>query len=416
LQTRLKRPLLAVAVTGAIFATGAVLSAPASAATPILSDEPTATASSTDEATPAADSTTEAPAADATTDSTPSPSADATTDSTPSPSVGPDDSGTTPADNPPTTTEPADVAKPTGTVKLNYTSLWVGQRSTLTLSGVSDDHSVGDGIKRVVSWGDGTTTILSSTTISATKQYSKAGKFAVSVTLTDEAGNAAVVKPASGVTVTVPGKVKLSTTSVWHGQKFNVTFSSVPSGTTKIVLNEGDGYVATLKGKNQTVPSMYYHRYKGALMPAGPVTLTATYTNKQGTTTPIVIGKVTIKKDSWNPHVTVTKPKHSERVSSWKTIHGTATDKGSGVHDVIVVPMRASGSKVYCYTYKKKWIRLYSDSDVAKCGVVVGVKKGKWSLGLKGLTKGEFTVIAVGEDWSDRASNVAQVTKKLTHS
>ena len=266
-----------------------------------------------------------------------------------------------------------------------------------------------------MTWGDGTTSKLSPTQVTIVKQYSRAGKFPVTLTLTDEAGNAQAIKTA-GVSITVPGKTKLSTTSVWHGQKFNVVFSSVPSGTTKIVLNEGDGYITTLKGKNQTVPSMYYHRYRGGLMPAGPVTLTATYTNKQGTTTPIVIGKVTIKKDSWNPHVTVTKPQHSERVSSWKTIRGTATDKGSGVQDVWVIPMRASGSKVYCYTYKKKWVRLYNDSDVAKCGVDLAVKKGKWSLAVKGLTKGEFTVIAVGEDWSDRASNVAQVTKKLTHS
>jgi hypothetical protein len=414
LQTRLKRPLLAVAVTGAILATGAAFSAPASAATPVLADEPTATATQTDGGTPTVDPTTESPTVDPTTDPTTPPTTDPATDPTTAPTTDPaSDPTTTPTDTPPTT--PADVTKPKGTAKINYSSLWVGQRTTLTLSGVSDDRSAPSAIKRVVAWGDGSTTTLSPTTASVTKQYTRTGKFTIVVTLTDEAGNAATVKPA-GVSVTVPGKVKLSTTSVWHHQKFNVTFSSVPAGTTKIVLNEGDGYVTTLKGKNQTVPSIYYHRYRGGLMPAGPVTLTATYTNKQGTTTPIVIGKVTIKKDSWNPHVTIVKPKHPERVSSWKTIHGTATDKGSGVHDVIVVPMKASGSKVYCYTAAKKWMRLYNDSDVEKCGVVVGVSKGKWSLGLKVLTKGDFTVIAVGEDWSDRASNVAQVTKKLTHS
>jgi hypothetical protein len=411
LQTRLKRPLLAAVVTGALFATGAVLSSPASAATPVLSDEPTATATATDEATPTADPTTDAPTADPTTEPTADPTTDPTTEPTTDPTTDPTTEPTTDPASPP----PADVTPPQGSFKLNYSSLWVGQRTTLTLAGIADDRSAASAITRVVTWGDGSTSKLSPTQVTIVKQYTRTGKFPVTLTLTDEAGNAKAIKSAT-VAVTVPGKVKLSTTSVWHHQKFNVVFSSVPSGTTKIVLNEGDGYVATLKGKNQTVPSIYYHRYKGGLMPAGAVTLTATYTNKQGTTTPIVIGKVTIKKDSWNPHVTIVKPKHSEQVKAWKTIRGTATDKGSGVQGVIVVPMRASGSKVYCYTSKKKWMRIYNDSDVDKCGVVVGVSKGKWSLGLKGLVKGSFTVLAIGEDWSDRASNVAQVTKKLTHS
>jgi hypothetical protein len=419
LQTRLSRPLLAVVVTGAVLTGGAVLAGPAMAAPSrtisVLADEPTTPTTPADGGTaPTTDPATGGPEA------TPTDSAPATTDPTTEPAADPtttvpagDPTTTAPAGDP--TTAPVDATAPNGSVKVNYSSLWVGQKTTLTLSGVSDDHSAAAAIARVVTWGDGTTSNLSATQSTIVKQYTKVGRFTVSVTLTDEAGNARTIKP-SAVSVTVPAKVKLSTTSVWHAQKFNLTFSSVPSGTTKIVVNKGDGYAATLKGKNQTVSGAYYHRYKGALMPAGPVTLTAVYTNKQGSTTPIVIGKITIKRDSWNPHVTVTKPKHSERVSSWKTIHGTATDKGSGVHAVIVVPMRASGSKVYCYTSKKKWLRLYSDSDVNKCGVVVGVKKGKWSLGLKGLVKGDFTVIAVGEDWSDRASNVAQVTKKLTHS
>ncbi|HEY0532030.1 MAG TPA: PKD domain-containing protein [Actinoplanes sp.] len=417
MQTRLKRPLLAAVVTGALFATGAVLSSPASASTPVLSDEPTATATATDEPTATVEPTaTDTPAGDPTTDPAADPTIDPTTtaptvDPTLDPTATPTD---TPTGAPPTTTPPADVTPPRGSFKLNYSSLWVGQRTTLTLAGIADDHSAASAITRVVTWGDGTTSRLTPTQVTIAKQYTKAGRFPITVTLTDEAGNAQAIKSA-GVAVTVPGKVKLSTTSVWHHQRFNVTFSSVPAGTTKIVVNGGDGYVATLKGKNQTVSKAYYHRYKGALLPAGPVTLTATYTNKQGTTTPIVIGKVTIKRDSWNPHVTVTKPSHSERVKSWKTIHGTATDKGSGVHDVIVVPMKASGNKVYCYTSKKKWLRLYNDTDLGRCGVIVGVSKGKWSLTLKGLTKGAFTVIAVGEDWSDRASNVAQRTKTLTH-
>lgn len=428
MQTRLRRPLLAVVVTGAVLSGGAMLAGPALAApanaTTTATDEPTipvaGDTTATGDTTPAPDPTTGAPEATPTpTDAAPGTTEPATTEPTADPTTttpAADPTTTAPAADPTTTPPaPADTTAPTGSYKLNYPSLWVGQRTTLTLGAVADDHSPAAAITRVVAWGDGTSSTLSPTQVTITKQYTRTGRFPVVLTLTDEAGNARTVKSAT-VAVSVPGKVKLSRTSVWHGQRFDVTFSSVPSGTTKIVLNEGDGYVATLKGKNQTVPSMYYHRYKGGLMPPGTVTLTAVYTNKQGSTTPITIGKVTIKRDSWNPHVAITKPKHSERVQSWKTIHGTASDKGSGVHDVIVVPMRASGNKVYCYTYKKTWMRIYSDSDLDRCGVVVGVKNGKWSLSLKSLSKGKFTVIAVGEDWSDRASNVAQVSANLTRS
>lgn len=422
MQNRLQRPLLAAVVMGALVGTGAVLGTPADAATPVLFGEPTVTATAGDPTTGPADPTTD-PAADPTTDPTVAPTTDPTTEPTTAPTTDPTTAPTTdPTAEPttapttePTTAPPADVTAPRGSFKLNHSALWIGQRTTMTVVGISDDHSAASAITRVVNWGDGTTSKLSPTQVTIVKQYTKAGKFPITLTLTDEAGNAQAIKTA-GVSITVPGKTKLSTTSVWHGQKFNVAFSSTPGSTTKIVLNEGDGYVINLKGKNQTIPSVYYHRYKGGLMPAGPVTLTATYTNSLGTTTPIVIGKVTIKRDSWNPTVSVTKPSHSERVSSWKTIRGTATDKGSGVQGVLVIPMRASGSKVYCYTSKKTWLRLYSDTDVDRCGVAVGVSKGKWSLGLKGLAKGSFTVIAVSEDWSDRASKVAQVDKKLTHS
>jgi hypothetical protein len=431
LKIRLSRPLLVAAVAGALVAGGTVVLAPSALAAPspaaATTEDGGSTPPSDDTATPTGEPTTTEPTTEPTTSAPttePTTSAPTTEPTTSAPTSAPTTEPTTsapttePATTPPTTpptTTPADVTAPRGWFSLNLFSLWVGQRTTLTLAGVSDDRSALQGITRVVNWGDGTTTALAWNQAAITKQYLKAGKFPITLTLTDEAGNRSVYR-SGGVSVIVPGKFKLNKSAVWHGELFTIAISAVPAGTTKIIINEGDGYVYGLKGVNQTVRSLYYHRKNGALMPAGPVNLTAVFVNKNGNSAGIPVGRVTIRKDVWNPHVTITKPKKAERISSWKTIRGTATDKGSGVQYVIVVPMKANGSKVYCFTYKKTWMRLYSDSNYALCGVAVRVTKGKWSLALKGLTKGNFTVIAVAADWSDRDSNVAQVTKKITRS
>jgi hypothetical protein len=419
LKTRLNRHLMAAVLAGAVIAGGAVYANPALAA-----PDSTTSASALDETTdpsdptttdPAPDPTTTAPATAPTTD--PTTTAPATDPTTTGPVTDPadpttDPTATGPTTDPTTTPPPADTTKPTGTFKLSLSSFWVGQRTTLTLVGIDDDSGAA-AVTRVVTWGDGSSSTLPATQVTVTKQYTKSGKFPVTLTLTDAAGNKLAVP--SSVTVTAPGKFKLNKSSVWHGERFTVAISSVPAGTTKIALNSGDGFTAVLKGKNQTVTEYYYHRYKGALMPAGPVSLTAVFTNKYGSTTAIPVGKVTIKRDVWSPHVTITKPSKSSRASSWKTIRGTATDKGSGIPALYVIVLRQSGSKVYCYTPKKTWLRLYADTDVSRCLNAVKVSKGKWSLAVKGQAKKTtLDVLAVGQDWSDRTSNTAERVQKLT--
>ena len=257
--------------------------------------------------------------------------------------------------------------------------------------------------------------VFSEGLVGIVKQYVKAGRFTVTLTLTDAAGNKTAIP--SVVTVTVPGKFKLNKSSVWHGERFTVAISAVPAGTTNIVLDSGDGYVESLKPKNQTIIEYYYHRFRGGLMPAGPVSLTAVFFNKNGGTIRIPVGKVTIKRDVWSPRVTITNPKNANRASSWKTIKGTATDKGSGIPDLLVIVLRQAGNKFYCQTPRKAWLRLYPDTDVNRCIIVVKVSKGKWSLSVKGQAKNtKLDVIAVGSDWADRTSNTAERVVKLTRS
>jgi hypothetical protein len=413
LRTRLNRQLLAAVLLGAVVAGGAVYTNPAFAAPATA----VSTAAAADD--PTTDPTTTAPTTEPTTDPTTAPTTEPTTDpTTTAPTTEP--TTTAPTTEPTTTaptvdpTTPPDTTKPTGSFKLSVSALWIGQRTTLTLGAIGDDRGAA-GVTRVVTWGDGGTSTLPATQTVITKQYTRAGRFPVTLTLTDAAGNQTVIS--STVAVTVPGKFKLNKTSVWHGEHFTVTIGSVPAGTTRIALNSGDGYTDVLAGKNQTVTQLYYHRYKGGLMPAGPVTLTAVFTNKYGSTTPIVVGKVTIKRDVWSPKVTITKPSKSNRASSWKTIKGTAVDKGSGIPDVIVIVLRKSGSKVYCYNAKNAWMRIYADTNLAKCFHYARVAKGKWSLTVKGQKRNTtLDVLAVGADWADHTSNTAERYTKLTRS
>jgi len=79
-----------------------------------------------------------------------------------------------------------------------------------------------------------------------------------------------------------------------------------------------------------------------------------------------------------------------------------------------VIVLRKSGSKVYCYNAKNAWMRIYADTNLAKCFHYARVVKGKWSLGVKGQKrKTELDVLAVGADWADHTSNTAE-RQKLT--
>ncbi|AGZ46218.1 PKD domain-containing protein [Actinoplanes friuliensis] len=435
MNPRLTRPLLAIAISGAMFAGGAVVASPAFAdpsgaresstdALSVLEDptgEPTPEPTATTEPTPEPTATTEpTPEPTATTDPTPEPTA--TTDPTPDPTVTTDPTPeptatTTPAPDPTVTTDPADTTAPVGKFSLNTTALWIGQVVSLTQGAVTDNKSAATQITRTVNWGDGTSSTLPANTSAFKHKYAKNGRFTVVVTLKDAAGNTSkATAPSSTVAVTTPGKFKLSKYSVWSGESFKLTISNVPAGTTKLTLDWGDGWVQNLKARNQTVSGYYYHRKNGGLI-KGAITLKTTFTNKYGATSAIYSGKVTVKTDSWKPVVKVKKPSSSDRIKSWKTVTGTSSDKGSGAPYVYVWGTRISGSKVYCTNSKKKWVRVNSDADFGKCtAITVKVSKGKWKMSLPGVAKGTLYIDARTWDWADNASKWSTVKAKITRS
>ncbi|MEU8229583.1 PKD domain-containing protein [Actinoplanes sp. NPDC048967] len=395
MNSRLTRPLLAFAISGALVAGSSLVGGPASA-------EPAAPQpGSTDAA-----SVQEEPTPDATDPAVPAPDPTDTEEPTPDPT-----DTTDPGPEP----DPADTAAPVGKFALNSRALWIGQSVSLTQGAVTDDTTPAEQVTRTATWGDGTSTTLAADTAQYTHEYTANGKFTVTVTYQDAAGNSS--KATSTVTITTPGKFKFSKTTVWAHEPFSVTFSNVPNGTTKIVFDQGDGWVVTLKGKNQSAWLYYYTRKNGSYI-KGSVTSRATFYNKYGASSAIVVGKVTVKADGWKPTTTVKKPKNSNRIKSWKYATGTAKDKGSGVYRVAVFASRQTGSKFYCYSSNNTWKLVKTDAQAEKYCVAhyVKAKKGKWSLRLKGVAKGTLWVDASTQDVSSNWGKFATVKAKITRS
>lgn len=385
MNPRLKRRLLTAVISGALVATGAVAAGPAyaapvSAVGPVLADE--TSPNPTDTTTPPVETT--APPVETT-----------------APPVE-------------TTAPPVDHA-PTGTFKVNSFFLWVGQNITVTQLNIKDD-GVADpaNVKRLITWGDGNSTWIGKGWGAVGHKYLRAGHFPITLWLADPAGHTTAIK-STGPYITVPAaKYKVSANSVWPGQIFNLAISNVPTGTTKITVDEGDGYIVNLPGKSQTTRLYYYHRRNGGLV-RGPVTIRVAFTNKWGTSSLFYAARPTVKTDSWTPVVKVTKPSGSNKASSWKTVKGTVTDKGSGAPYVYVWVAEQIGSKYYCFN--KGWHLINSDALYNKyCyyGIPVKNVKGKWSLSVGGVKKGTFYVDARTEDWADRISAWSSIKVKIT--
>ncbi|GAA3335917.1 hypothetical protein GCM10020358_06080 [Amorphoplanes nipponensis] len=417
MNPRLKRPLLAVVVSGALLAGGGLAATPASADPGVTHTLPPEAVSLLDEPTP--DPT---PTGDPEPTATPVPEPTDTTVPEPTDTTVPEPTQTT--DPVPTATtdpvpdpvpDPADTTAPAGTFSLNAAALWIGQSVSLTQGAVTDDTSSPEQVTRVAAWGDGTSTTLAPGTATYAHRYTANGKFTVTVTYLDAAGNSST--KTSAVTVTTPGAFAFSKTTVWWHEPITVTFSKVPNGTTKIVFDQGDGWVSELTGKNQSTRIYYLARKNGGGI-KGTITPRATFHNKYGASSAIVMGKITVKPDTWRPTTTIKKPKNSNRIKSWKYATGTAKDKGAGVYRVAVYASRLTGNKFYCYSANNTWKRVTTDAQADKYCVphYVKTKKGAWSLRLKGVAKGTLWVDAATQDIAGNWGKYTTVKVKITRS
>ncbi|MGK5679323.1 hypothetical protein [Actinoplanes sp. URMC 104] len=421
MKSRLSRPLLAAVISGAFLAGGGAFAGPAFA-DPVPpgapgSPEPTSAPTST---TPSPTLPTEPPATTSPTDTPP------TTPTKPpasSPTSSPTSSGPTtttspvPPTTPPVTTPPpaADKTAPTGNFTLNRWSIWTGQTVTVSLGTINDNVSGPAEIKRVLTWGDGTSQTLHHTAKNITHTYKSSGKKPITLTLTDAAGNKRVVKSV-GPKVSVPAlKYKLNKSSVWHGEKFVWEITQVPAGAKKITVNWGDGRSSVLPIKKQKVTRYYFTTPTKEFVTPGAKTLRAVVYNKYGAAATLTVGKVTLKKDSWRPVLKLTKPSKPGKASSWKAIKGTASDKGAGIKQMwaaaIVVK---SNNSIVCYN-GKKWVSIDAANAVA-CDRPVKVSKGKFSFSvpLKSTPKGYLVIGLAAGDWAGNPDNFVPYEQRIS--
>lgn len=98
------------------------------------------------------------------------------------------------------TTVVADLTAPTGSVTVSPASPWARWTPvTFTQATLADNLSAPEDIARTITWGDGSTTVLTGSA-AATHVYQDAGTYVPEVTATDEAGNASTFV-ATSVTV-----------------------------------------------------------------------------------------------------------------------------------------------------------------------------------------------------------------------
>lgn len=312
-----------------------------------------------------------------------------------------------------------------GTFKLSRTSVWIGQPVVFSqpLTSISDDVSKPQEIVRKISWGDGSTATLTGTTTSYVKKYTKNGKFTVTETLTDKSGKTGNATSRYTVTVTTPGAFSLNKRTAYQGVRFNVKVSKIPSGTSMVKILWSDNTYSSVNPRGKSTVTItgwirnWNDRYNERDI-TGKRTLTAQFQNKYGITNEFRIGTITILADSSKPALKITKPSSPSKASSWKTIRGTASDKGSGLRSVVVFPQRISTSgATYCMISKTKWQRWTTEAQFDKCKVFqVKVTKGKWSFKLaSGLTKGAILVSAGAQDWAGN-SKLAYREAMLTRS
>ncbi|WP_285472623.1 hypothetical protein [Actinoplanes sp. NBRC 101535] len=393
-------------VSGALVAGGAVYTAPALAAGPLSTTVLTADESES----PSPDPSATEPSAEPTTTE---PSSEPTT---------------TPPTTPPTTTPttpPKDTAKPTGgAFKLSVTSLWIGQETKFTqnLTDFADNVSPDAQIVRKVYWGDGTSSTLGPASTLWKKRYTKSGTFKVYETLTDKAGNT-LTTAAKTVKVTTPnGKLSLTKSKVYQGVDFGVKIGAIPAGTKAIFVNWGDGTENKVTAiKKQTVYGWILYKDGDPNLPklSGKKTVSVSFANANGRSSLLKAGVINVLKDSWKPTVTVKKPSSANRLKSWKTVTGTAADKGAGPGWALVdVQFMTPSGAYYCLNKNKKFQKVTDATFDSVCrAFYVPVKKGKWSFKVpSGLKKGTVWASARGVDYADNYGKWKTATAKITKS
>ncbi|MFI7596913.1 PKD domain-containing protein [Actinoplanes sp. NPDC049681] len=276
----------------------------------------------------------------------------------------------------------------TGTYSLDTTAIAPGQQVTLTQTAFED--STPDTAATVtVNWGDGSSSTLEGGSTSVQHAYSASGTFTVGVTIADDGASTdgtltdAVVKVAATT-------FKFNPTWNWTwtagGHEAKLELAGIPSNTTRVWVNWGDGETSLVNKANTSVQHYYTWGSTGAH------SATVTLESPQGKVTKPA-GTYTLKADTTAPSATLTIPGSPSKASSWKTIQGTAKDGQSGLDVVGVQLFKWNSTTDWYYNFStNKWVKYnWNNPNIPQAAVkyVKADSAGKWKVsGVAGLAKG----------------------------
>ena len=306
-----------------------------------------------------------------------------------------------------------DLAPPVGA----FTVTTSGMDATITQTALSDDSTPAAQVKRSVSWGDGSAAQVWQTGATITHNYAAFGRYVPTVTLTDNAGNAVAltVKAAVFGDTTAPAANFASGPSSaiarWTTVNLNVESLSdnyTPADLIERTVSWGDGTTEAWKS-GATITHVYSI--------AGTFTPTVVTLDEAGNSSKTAADPIAVGVDATGPVVTIAKPKAASKVSSWRTVKGTAKDAGVGTSSVALVAIEKRSTAWFAYdATTKKWVKAGTKGKAWKKAVAVAgvLDRTDWKARITGLRKGKLLLRASASD--NLANRSAQVSKaaKLT--
>ncbi|MGA5303448.1 PKD domain-containing protein [Nucisporomicrobium flavum] len=303
----------------------------------------------------------------------------------------------------------------TASYAVDKASIWTGQQVTLTRTAF-EDSTPDTAPTFALNWGDGTTPEPPAASLtSASHTFTKAGSWTVVVSITDDG-----VQTDVSNTVTVAaggGSFKFDPTWNWTwyngGHEATLKLSGIPSSTSKVWVNWGDGETSLVNKANTSVK--HYYSWGST----GKHTAKVTLETASGSKVAASAGTYTLVEDTYNPSATLKVPSSPSKASSWKTVQGTAKDSQIGIEDVGIQLWKWTSTKDYYYNFQTaKWVKYTPGvTNIPNAAVKwVGVNSsGVWKTSVAGLSKGYYLEVDyVAYDKAGNNSGWKYKVQKLT--
>jgi hypothetical protein len=296
--------------------------------------------------------------------------------------------------------------------------------AVITQDALSDDSGASQ-VTRTVDWGDGSaaevwapgaTTIDHAYTLTPVQEV----RFPATVTVEDAAHNQAVVDvvpaPVFNDHTAPTGSFSVSPAAAWaRFTKVVLTQTALnddrtPDGLITRSVDWGDGTTTNWTGTGAA---------KHVYTTVGTRTPNVVLTDEAGNSSaPISTSAVVVTADTVRPKVTLVRPRPQHSVKAWKTLHGKATDAGTGVKSVSVKAVEKRGRTWYAYNAATTtWVKAATKAKaLAKTKAIVSTPNARhrWSAKLVGLRKGTLIVKVRATDHVKNRSVVLSRKASLT--